>query len=75
MFIFLHTKERLSVRGTFVDPRGTQVLSSSYVNLVEREAALAAAVREIVLKPSAVEELGAVLHNLLSDHRTAAIAS
>jgi CheY-like chemotaxis protein len=51
------------------------VLTSGYVRPEERDAALAAGVRELVLKPNTVEELGAVLHKLLSDQRAAAIAS
>ena len=51
------------------------VLTSGYVKPEEREAALAAGVRELVLKPNTVEELGAVLHKLLSDQRAAVIVS
>jgi CheY-like chemotaxis protein len=58
-----------------ITPDKPVVLTSGYVKPEEREAALRAGVRELVLKPNTVEELGAVLHKLLSDQTTAVIAS
>jgi PAS domain S-box-containing protein len=41
------------------------IITSGYVRTQDREAALKAGVRELVLKPNTVEELGSVLHKLL----------
>ncbi len=42
------------------------IMTSGYVRAEDREAALAVGVRELVLKPNTVEELGGVLHKLLA---------
>ncbi len=50
------------------------VLTSGYVRTDDREAALQAGVHELVLKPNTVEELGEVLHRLLSQRPTGQLA-
>jgi CheY-like chemotaxis protein len=42
------------------------IMTSGYVRAQDREAALKVGVRELVLKPNTVEELGGVLHKLLT---------
>jgi PAS domain S-box-containing protein len=42
------------------------IMTSGYVRTQDRDAALKAGVRELVLKPNTVEELGGVLHRLLA---------
>jgi PAS domain S-box-containing protein len=42
------------------------IMTSGYVRVQDREAALKVGVRELVLKPNTVEELGGVLHKLLA---------
>jgi CheY-like chemotaxis protein/two-component sensor histidine kinase len=42
------------------------IMTSGYVRTQDREAALHVGVRELVLKPNTVEELGGVLHKLLT---------
>jgi PAS domain S-box-containing protein len=42
------------------------IMTSGYVRTQDRDAALKAGVRELVLKPNTVEELGGVLHKLLA---------
>ncbi len=45
------------------------VMTSGYVRAEDRETALQTGVREMILKPNTVEELGDVLHRLLSEAR------
>ncbi|MET0499098.1 MAG: response regulator [Steroidobacteraceae bacterium] len=42
------------------------VMTSGYIRAEDREQALAAGIRELVLKPNTVDALGDVLHRLLS---------
>lgn len=44
------------------------VMTSGYVGPKDRELVKQAGVRELLLKPNTVEELGAVLHRLMQDH-------
>jgi len=43
------------------------VMTSGYIHANDREQALAAGIRELVLKPNTVDALGEVLHRLLSE--------
>jgi PAS domain S-box-containing protein len=54
-----------------VAPHMPVLLTSGYVRVEDHEAALQAGVREVVLKPNSVEELGDALHRLLSQRPTA----
>ena len=65
----------LAVEILKVMPNTPVVLTSGYVRAEDREAAIKAGIRELVLKPNTVEELGSVLHKVLSAQPTEAIAS
>jgi PAS domain S-box-containing protein len=47
------------------------VMTSGYVRPKDRDLVKAAGVRELLLKPNTVEELGAVLHRLMQNHAAA----
>ena len=42
-------------------------MTSGYVSAADRDAAMRTGVRELLLKPNTVEELGQVLHRLLAE--------
>jgi PAS domain S-box-containing protein len=52
-----------------IRPQVPVVMTSGYVQPEDRQSALQAGVRELLLKPNTVEELGEVLHRLLSATR------
>jgi PAS domain S-box-containing protein len=52
-----------------IRPQVPVVMTSGYVRPEDRQSALATGVRELLLKPNTVEELGEVLHRLLSATR------
>ena len=43
------------------------IMTSGYVKAADREAAMRSGVRELLLKPNTVEELGQVLHRILTE--------
>jgi len=49
------------------------VMTSGYVRPKDREAVQDVGVRELLLKPNTVEELGAVLHRLMQNHAASKI--
>lgn len=58
-----------------IRPQVPVVMTSGYVRGEDRESALALGVRELLLKPNTVEELGEVLHRLLSDARAGKLST
>lgn len=50
------------------NPNLPVVMTSGYVRQKDRDAVAAVGVRELLLKPNTVEELGAVLHRLMQNH-------
>jgi PAS domain S-box-containing protein len=54
-----------------LSPATPVVMTSGYVRNEDRETALEAGIRELVLKPNTVEELGGLLHRLLAQRGSA----
>jgi CheY-like chemotaxis protein len=50
------------------NPNLPVVMTSGYVRQKDRDAVAEVGVRELLLKPNTVEELGAVLHRLMQNH-------